>query len=138
MVTLTPLEQRAYELIKKYGDKGILQSELWKRLGLDSKEGSRITLRLLKKGFIQREPVIHAGRKTYKLIPLRKVEEEIRVDGFIDVPCFACTEHIRCSDGGYLNPATCPKLSLWLMYEANRIESSTIKAKVLLETLSTQ
>ena len=120
MESLTPLEQKAYDLILKHGDKGILQSELWKKLGIDSKEGSRITLRLLKKGYIQREPVIHAGRKTYRLLPLKKIKEEISVKGFIDVPCFSCTDYVRCSNGSYLNPACCPKLTLWLISESRK------------------
>jgi len=122
VVTLTPLEEKAYNLIKKAGNKGILQSELWRKLGINSKEGSRITLRLVKKGIVYREPVIHEGRRTYRLFIAKKLEEEIDISGFIDIPCFTCTEYVRCSEGGYLSPSTCPKLSLWLMDEARKVK----------------
>ena len=67
-ISLTPLERKAYEIIRKSGKNGILQSELWRILGVDSREGSRIALRLLKKGLIEREPVVHNGKRTYRLM----------------------------------------------------------------------
>lgn len=132
---LSPLEEKAYEIIRRAGDRGILQSELWKKLGLDSKMGSRLTLRLLKKGFIAREPVFHEGRKTYRITLTKKIEEEFSIEGFVDIPCFPCTEHLRCSNGGSLNPTTCPKLTRWLLSETAR-RRETLKAKVPIRTLN--
>lgn len=134
---LTALEERAYEVIKRFGDRGVLQSELWKILGLDSKEGSRLTLRLLKKGYITREPVLHEGRKTYRITLTKKLEEEFSVEGFVEVPCFPCTEHLRCSNGGSLNPTTCPKLTSWLIREVEKLREE-LKLKIPIETLNTQ
>ncbi|HID15303.1 MAG TPA: transcription factor TFIIIC, partial [Candidatus Atribacteria bacterium] len=64
-IRLSLMEKRAIEIIKKAGDNGVLQSDLWKILGTDSREGSRIAIRLEKKGIINREPTIHEGKKTY-------------------------------------------------------------------------
>jgi hypothetical protein len=36
------LEQKALKLVYDAGEKGILQSELWKELGVSSREGSRM------------------------------------------------------------------------------------------------
>ncbi len=116
-ITLTPLERKAYDLIKKSGKKGILQNELWRRLGVDSREGSRIALKLVKRGLIEREPVVHNGKRTYRLF-LKKKEEllyKIKLDGVLDIPCFTCPHYTRCSSGGYINPATCDKLTEWII-----------------------
>lgn len=64
-------EERAYELIKS--EDGILQSELWKELGANSRKGSRLARSLAEKGVITREETVHEGRTTYQLQP---VEDE--------------------------------------------------------------
>lgn len=47
------------QLIKNNGKDGILQSNLWKKIGVTSREGSRIALKLLKQGLITRKRVLH-------------------------------------------------------------------------------
>lgn len=116
-ITLTPLEKKAFDLIKKAGKKGILQSELWHILGIDSREGSRIALKLLKRGLIEREPVTHNGKRTYRLY-IKKTEDvtaKIKLNGIIEIPCFTCPLYTRCSEGGYINPATCDRLNEWII-----------------------
>ena len=116
--SLEDLEQRALEIIKSRGDEGIYQHELWKALGLDSREGSRLALRLLKKGLIVREPTIHNGRRTYKLYLAKqeklKAKLEVYIGAAIEVPCFSCKNLERCHNGGFFDPATCPILRKWL------------------------
>ncbi|MFP3130714.1 MAG: MarR family transcriptional regulator, partial [Nitrososphaeria archaeon] len=51
-----------YKLVIESGDKGILQSELWKKLNLTSRDGSRIATRLEKRKLIKRERVLEDGR----------------------------------------------------------------------------
>ncbi len=119
-VSLTPLEKKAYEIIRKSGKNGILQSELWRRLGVDSREGSRIALRLVKKGLIEREPVIHNGKRTYRLMLKEEKGLEVDIDSVINIPCFICPDHLRCGEGSYLNPVTCPKLTRWILNEAKK------------------
>ena len=76
-VTLSELEKKALKLIIEAGDEGLLQQDLWKLLGIDSRDGSRIALRLAKKRLIYRELVSIKGRKTYRLTALvDKIPEE--------------------------------------------------------------
>ena len=114
---LSELERKAYELIKSRGEEGLLQSELWKLLNIDSREGSRIALQLLKKGLISREPVIHNGHRTYRLFAVKKYDINIRVNlnTVKDIPCFTCKYFNRCGRGNFYDPRTCPILTNWLL-----------------------
>lgn len=49
------LEQKALQLIMNSGEEGLLQSELWRKMEASSREGSRISIKLEKKGLIYRE-----------------------------------------------------------------------------------
>ncbi|MCE4603791.1 MAG: MarR family transcriptional regulator [Aeropyrum sp.] len=110
-------ERRALDLIKR--SSGILQSELWKRLGLDSREGSRIVLRLARKGIIRREQVVINGRKTYKLYPAEPSDrKEIRlivnISSILDIPCTICPYIDECGKGGFYSPETCKLIDEWM------------------------
>lgn len=128
---LEELEERAIEIIRSKGDEGIYQHELWKMLGLDSREGSRLALRLVKKGLILREPVVHNGRRTYKLFLAKKTAKTFRLDINIDVvmevPCFTCRHLERCHAGRgfFYDPTTCPILRKWLDYKVKLLKKST-------------
>ncbi len=115
---LSELEAKALEVIKLRGEEGIYQHELWKTLGLDSREGSRLALRLLKKGLIIREPTIHKGRRTYKLFIAKQGKEKaklvVNIGSAIEIPCFSCKNLERCHPGGFFDPANCPILRTWL------------------------
>ncbi len=121
MPHLSELERKALELIESKGDEGLYQSELWKILGIDSREGSRIALQLLKKGLIRREPVINNGRRTYKLYVIRRTKLNLRVNlaNVIDIPCFTCLNIDKCSNGGFFDPRTCRLLTEWLINQVN-------------------
>ncbi len=112
-------ERKAIELIKSKGKEGIYQYELWRKLGLDSRNGSRLVLRLQRKGLITRERVIHNGKRTYKIFLVeRKEAEPITVDVdaglFIEVPCFTCKHINKCHRGGLYDPVDCPILREWI------------------------
>jgi len=115
---LSELESKALEVIKSRGEQGIYQHELWKLLGIDSREGSRLAIRLLKKGLIVREPVVHEGRRTYKLMLAKPttttLKVEVNLDFVITIPCFTCSNLERCHPGGFYDPVNCPKLNHWL------------------------
>src|ERR1700752_2144366 len=68
---LVDLTSRVYKLVVERGKGGVLQSEIWKELGLTSRDGSRLAIRLEKRGMIRRLKVLDDGRWTYKLTPLR-------------------------------------------------------------------
>ncbi|WFO76329.1 MarR family transcriptional regulator [Desulfurococcaceae archaeon MEX13E-LK6-19] len=128
------MERKAYELILKHGKKGIYQNDLWKQLGINSREASRIVNKLLKKGLITRKPAINRGRKTYLLIPIterrkrvvkikkEKLETKIDVDPFLDIPCMRCPYINKCYSGGFYDPIKCPFMDEWLMNEISLME----------------
>jgi DNA-binding Lrp family transcriptional regulator len=109
------LDKKAFEIIMSHSQKGgIVQSELWKMLGVDSKEGSKIVLRLLRRGLIARKEINHNGRKTYVLMVAHHSEErgiDISIDDVIQIPCFTCEYlYLECGDTSKLNPSNCVKL----------------------------
>ncbi len=118
---LSELEQKALEIIKSRGNDGIYQNELWKMLGIDSREGSRIALRLLKKGLIVREPVVHNGRRTYRLLLAKpakpQVKFKVNLNTVLEIPCFTCPHLERCHVGGFFDPRTCHKLNQWIEFK---------------------
>lgn len=64
---LSPDEKRAFDLVTDRD--GILQSELWKALDVDSRKGSRIARSLEEKGLVEREQTTNDGQRTYLLTP---------------------------------------------------------------------
>ncbi len=120
------LEARALEIIRSRGDEGIYQHELWKALGLDSREGSRLALRLLKKGLIVREPAVHKGRRTYKLYLAKKVKQpaklSVKIGSALEIPCFTCKNLEKCHNGGFYDPTNCPILAAWLAAKIRMIK----------------
>lgn len=115
---ISELERKALEIIKERGDEGIYQYELWRRLGLDSRDGSRLAQRLLRKGLITREPVTHNGRRTYLLKYLKKepkpIEVEVDLGSFMEIPCFTCRFLDRCHRGGIRDPTRCRIIRDWV------------------------
>jgi len=103
----------AFMAIRLSGEKGVLQSDLWKKLGWDGREGSRQMRRLEKKGFIKRRKELRAGKWTYRIFPVRKFSS---VDSIISVPCAGCEEDLsgKCPNTT-LTPDVCQKLTRWLM-----------------------
>ncbi len=125
--TLSELEQKALEIIKSRGEEGIYQHELWKLLGIDSREGSRLALRLYKKGLIRREPAVHRGHRTYRLylakpgeVTVKTVELDVSLNVALEVPCFTCPFLNECYNGGFHDPRRCPRLTAWLASRASR------------------
>lgn len=122
---LSDIERKAYELILKHGKKGIYQNDLWKQLGINSREASRIVNKLLKKRLITRKPAVNRGRKTYLLIPItekklavkigrEKLEAKVNIEPFLDIPCMRCPFIGKCYIGGFYDPTKCPMLDKWL------------------------
>jgi DNA-binding Lrp family transcriptional regulator len=104
-------EQEILELIRNSRDEGILQSELWKMVNADSREGSRAILRLEKKGLIVRRKELHQGRWTYRVISKLKFSS---ANSILDVPCAFCDLESKCGRAGILSPAQCKRLTEWL------------------------
>lgn len=109
-----------YKLVLESGDKGILQSELWKKLNLTSRDGSRIATRLEKRKLIQREKVLEDGRWTYRLKPL---VIPLSIESIADAPCITCPVYYKCSEDSEVSPKTCAKLERWVITEYQRAKS---------------
>ncbi|MBN1683148.1 transcriptional regulator [Candidatus Bathyarchaeota archaeon] len=105
------LEQKAQRLIFESGDEGIMQSELWKKLGVSSREGSRLALKFEQKGTIERRKILHNGRWSYKLYSKK---EYVTLDVINGCPCMICDEIDKCFEGGSKNPLSCYELSQWI------------------------
>ncbi|RLG84994.1 MAG: Lrp/AsnC family transcriptional regulator [Thermoprotei archaeon] len=126
---LSAEELKAYNIIREESVKGgILQPELWKKLGINSKHGSRIILKLIKKGLVQRILVEHNGRRVYKLLTTTRsilVQKfNINLNLVSEIPCFLCREIDKCSLGNYFSPATCPKLTSYILTKLNHFSKT--------------
>ncbi|MCK4313823.1 transcriptional regulator [Candidatus Bathyarchaeota archaeon] len=108
----TDLEQKALHFIINNGCEGVLQSELWQKLGGSSREGSRIALKLEGKGLIRREKELCNGRWTYRLYSQRL---PVSIDSIADCPCLMCPEGSRCDSSNNVSPQNCEKLTEWLL-----------------------
>ena len=106
------LERKALHFIMNTGCEGVLQSELWRKLGGSSREGSRIAIKLEGKGLIRREKELRNGRWTYRLFP-KKVPPSI--DSIVDCPCLMCPYNPRCGSAGTITPQNCERLTEWLL-----------------------
>ena len=83
-------EEEAFKLIQSRPD-GVLQSELWKELGLDSRKCSRIVKKLDENGLIDRVEYRKDGIKTYLLRAKSKpVNPCDLLAGDELIPCIGC------------------------------------------------
>lgn len=111
---LVDLTSRVYKLVVERGKDGVLQSEIWKELGLTSRDGSRLAIRLEKRGMIRRVKVLDDGRWTYKLTPLRL---PANISSMESAPCIVCPVEAKCSVTTDINPLTCPLIGPWVIKE---------------------
>lgn len=87
---MASLEEEALRLIQSTPG-GILQSELWKDLNIDSRKCSRIVKKLLDGGMIERVEYRSDGIKTFLLRATRQVVDgSLLLAGDDLIPCVAC------------------------------------------------
>ena len=98
-------------MIQAAGGEGILQMEIWKTLGVYSREGSRMALKFLEMGYIERVKELHEGRWTYRLFSTKK---PVTIDSISDCPCMTCYDIDRCIPGSFASPTLCKKLTYWI------------------------
>ena len=106
------LEQKALQFVMNTGHEGVLQSDLWHKLGGSSREGSRISIKLENKGLIRREKELRDGRWTYRLFPKRLPAS---IDSIADCPCLMCPDNSRCDPSSAISPQNCERLTAWLL-----------------------
>jgi len=105
---------RVCEIIAGYENNGTLQSELWKKLKLSSRDGSRLALKLERMGMITREKILEKERWTYKLI-IKKIP--INTKSIEGSPCLTCPVEAKCSLDGAVSPKTCKLIEDWVLIE---------------------
>ena len=110
-VDMEKLTNRVCEMLAKYESNGMFQSELWKKLKLSSRDGSRLALKLERTGIINREKLLEKGRWTYKLI-LKKTP--ISTQSIENAPCLICPVEQKCSLDGEISPRTCQWIDEWV------------------------
>lgn len=120
------IEEAILKIVKEATKKGegVIQSTLWQRLGIDNREGTRAVINLVRRGLIKREPVVHKGRKTYKLTYVTrkkmKLKLVVNLNPVMRIPCFTCRSLSRCSEGNFYNPQKCVMLTSFLRGEATK------------------
>ena len=113
------LTTRVCNIIVEHGDDGIFQSDLWKKLKLTSRDGSRLALKLERRNIIKREKVLENGRWTYKL---KIVKMPISTETIEAAPCLICPVEQKCSLDGEVSPRTCPLIEQWVLTEFTNIK----------------
>ena len=109
------LSNKVCEIVAVYETEGMFQSELWKKLKLSSRDGSRLALKLERMGMISREKILENGRWTYKLIIKRTPVSTSSLEG---APCLICPVEAQCSIDGEISPKTCQYIEDWVRIES--------------------
>ena len=122
---LKELERSALKMVVESNATGVLQSDLWKRLGTSSREASRIVTRLEGFNIISKKKELYKGRWTYRLfyynvfekISKKEPEEKPSMELLVKqvVTCFRCDDLERCGVGHEISPVYCRKLSEYLL-----------------------
>ena len=114
------LTNKVCEIIADFEEKGMLQNDLWKKLKLNTRDGSRLALRLERRGLITREKILQKGRWTYKLI----IEQApIKLESLIDSPCLTCPVEQKCDpENAYPEPSPlhCQLIEDWVTIEFSK------------------
>ena len=101
-------------LVAKRGDNGMFQSELWKKLKLSSRDGSRLALKLERQHLVKREKILENGRWTYKL---KIAHVPVTTQSIESAPCLICPVESKCTLEGEISPRTCPLIEQWVLTE---------------------
>ena len=113
-VDMERLTNKICDILAEKESDGMLQSELWKKLKLSGRDGSRLSLKLERMGTITREKLLENDRWTYKLI-LKKTP--ISTQSIENAPCLVCTVEQKCSLDGEISPRTCQLIEDWVITE---------------------
>ena len=116
-VDMERLTARVCDILAEKESDGMFQSELWKKLKLTSRDGSRLALKLERMGTINREKILEKGRWTYKLI-LKKTP--ISTQSIENSPCLVCPVEQKCSLEGEISPKTCQLIEDWVITETKK------------------
>ncbi len=116
-VDMERLTNKVCDILAERESSGMFQSELWKKLKLTSRDGSRLALKLERMGTITREKLLEKERWTYKLI-LKKTP--ISTQSIVNAPCLVCPVEQKCSLEGEISPRTCQLIEDWVIIEMKK------------------
>ncbi len=116
-VDMERLTNKVCDILAERESDGMFQSELWKKLKLTSRDGSRLALKLERMGTITREKLLEKDRWTYKLI-LKKTP--ISTQSIENAPCLVCPVEQKCSLEGEISPRTCQLIEDWVIIEMKK------------------
>jgi hypothetical protein len=115
-VDMEKLTNRVCLFLTNYED-GIIQSELWKKFKLTSRDGSRLALKLERMGIITREKILESKRWTY-VLKIKKTP--VSTDSIENAPCLVCPVEQKCSLDGEVSPRTCQWIEEWSINELSK------------------
>ena len=114
------ITNRVCEIVATFEDKGMLQTDLLKKLKLSGRDCSRLALRLERRGLISREKILQKGRWTYKLI----IEQTpISLESLQNSPCLTCPVEQKCDVTNVHpepSPLYCQLLEDWVITEFSK------------------
>ncbi len=113
-VNMEKLTSKVCVILAEREGKEMIQSELWKKLKLTSRDGSRLALKLERMGTITREKILEKGRWTYKLI-LKKTP--ISTQSLGNAPCLTCPVEQKCTLEGEVSPRSCQWIQDWVLLQ---------------------
>ena len=116
-VDMERLTNKVCDILAEHESNGMFQSELWKKLKLTSRDGSRLALKLERMGTITRDKLLENNRWTYKLI-LKKTP--ISTQSIVNAPCLVCPVEQKCSLEGEISPRSCQFIEDWVILEMKK------------------
>ena len=116
-VDMERLTNKVYDILAERESDGMFQSELWKKLKLSSRDGSRLALKLERMGTITREKLLEKGRWTYRLI-IKKTP--VSTQSIENAPCLVCPVEQKCSIDGEISPKSCQLIEDWVILEMKK------------------
>jgi len=111
---------RVCEILLDKEEKGVLQTDVWRKLKLTTKDGSRLSLKMEKMGYITRQKILMKGRWTYTLF-IEKAP--ISFESIVNAPCLTCTVEQKCSLDNELpepSPRNCELIEKWVLEQYSR------------------
>jgi len=115
-INMEKLTHKVCEILATHDSEGLFQSDLWKKLKVSSRDGSRLALRLERLGIISRAKVLEKGRWTYKLI-LQKTP--VSTQSIENAPCLTCPVEQKCTIDGEVSPRTCQWIEDWVLIQTS-------------------
>jgi hypothetical protein len=116
-VDMERLTNKVCDILAERESSGMFQSELWKKLKLTSRDGSRLALKLERMGTITREKLLEKERWTYKLILKKTPISTLSIE---NAPCLVCPVEQKCSLEGEISPRTCQLIEDWVIIEMKK------------------